>query len=69
MAMHTNKEIKTKYCGTDITIPQGSSVIFVPGNGGGYALASIKQLRELSNNDHDPKYRYCWLNENDVSKK
>ena len=64
--MKTNKEIDMIYHGSRITIPKGSAVLHVDGNGGGFALASTSQLIALTGNDHDPKYRYCWLNGADV---
>ena len=64
--MKTNKEITTIYCGSRITIPEGSEVLHIDGNGGGFVLASTSQLVALTGNTHDPKYRYCWVDSNDV---
>ena len=39
-------------------VPAGADVIFVKGNGGGYALRNPKQY---GMNEHDAKYRYAWV--------
>lgn len=51
--------------GYPITLPEGSRALLVKGlsglNGDGFAVASIRQLVELTGNHHDPKYRYVDL--------
>lgn len=41
-----------------LKVPAGAAVIFVKGQGGGYALRDPKQY---GMNLHDAKYRYAWV--------
>lgn len=60
-------DVKTSFYGSDITLPEGAAVVWVEGNGGGFALASTKLLIKLTGNTHDPVYRYAWVNREQVN--
>lgn len=55
------EDYRTTFYGADIVLPAGAAVVFVEGNGGGFALASTQLLIELTGNTHDPVYRYAWI--------
>lgn len=47
-----------------IDVPAGVDVIFVKGDGGGYAL---KDPRPYGVSEHDHRYRYAWVPKDAVS--
>lgn len=48
------------------TLPAGSAVKRVEGDGGGFAVESVPLLIALTGNSHDPHYRYVWVDESEV---
>ena len=64
--MTLKRDYEVNYCGMDITLPQGTIIQPVhhkyhDGVRTLYAVASIKQLIDLTHNSHDPHYRYCFI--------
>jgi hypothetical protein len=66
MQYRTKRDLPANLWGVQATIPKGSVVIHVTGAGGGFAIADAKLLERLSGNTHDPKYRYVWIDEQEV---
>jgi hypothetical protein len=64
----TNRDIEAELWGSRVTIPAGTPVHFIKGAGGGWVVSSAKLLMDLTGNTHDPKYRYAWINSNDVNR-
>jgi hypothetical protein len=64
----TNRNITTKLWGIVVTIPKGTTVHFIKGQGGGWVVSSTRLLIELTGNTHDPLYRHAWIDEADVDK-
>lgn len=56
--------------GSEFTLPAGTDVHLIKGasgvRGDMYAVTSVKLLTQLTGNDHDPKYRYCFVEHSDV---
>ena len=64
--MKLKRDVRANLWGVEVTIPKGTALVEVKGHGGGFAVASINLLQELTGNKHDPKYRYVWVNFADI---
>lgn len=59
----TRKQLTVTYHGSTFRLPKGTELIKLQ-NGQGFdcfAVQSEQLLISLTGNDHDPKYRYCWI--------
>lgn len=68
MRLRLKHDVPITYCGQAVVLPKGATVMPVthPGRNTQYALASVRLLKHLTGNMHDPKYRYAWVTRGDV---
>lgn len=62
--MKTNREITQEYptaSGLMLTVPAGVEVMFVEGNGGGYAVKNTADLIKAGAWEHDTQHRYFYV--------
>jgi hypothetical protein len=66
-----NKAVKRTIWGSDIVLPAATPLILIKGASGTkgdlYAVRDVSLLIELTGNAHDPNYRYCFVDDEDVT--